>query len=570
MFVVTFYSYKGGVGRTSALANVAFRLARRGKRVLVMDFDLEAPGIDAYHFCDSKETHEGLVEYVAEFMRSGQVPSLRDFVLDATLPGTMGKLFFMPAGKKDESYQAELSRLDWKVFYRQKKGYLFVENLKAAINEMFKPDYVLVDSRTGLTDTSGICTLQLPSLVVLMFSLNEQNVTGTSRIYRSIKSNKINRSISTLLVASPVPDMPEWVTVRGQRFEYARKTIGSTVDVVVPYDPFLAFQESLIDYQDGEEAKTYLSKAYDVLTEKVILANGADVLTLLRKATELRDEGNLDLAEMHYREVVETRSDSPEAWIEFGKFTRLRDRPKDACELFEKALSLRPGDADILSQLATTYTSVDKNRAAEYYKEFLSRELDVGRIERVSTTIRDAGLAEASLEGYQRMIELDSRRSDSYFQMGEAHMRLHHYRQAADAYKRAADLEPTNLPAIYNAGYSMSKVDVPKAVPYFERAIELWEQLDKSSFTGATLANLLEGIGIAYLAVSKPEKAVEELKRSLTLAAGERTRLFSAIKYAYIPQPRFIEEVRQLLERAQHRLSAQASAVPGVNKADIN
>src|SRR5215475_1516326 len=46
--VVTFYSYKGGTGRTMALANVAWILAANGKKVLVVDWDLEAPGLDRF------------------------------------------------------------------------------------------------------------------------------------------------------------------------------------------------------------------------------------------------------------------------------------------------------------------------------------------------------------------------------------------------------------------------------------------------------------------------------------------------------------------------------------------
>src|SRR5262245_29153629 len=46
--IVTFYSWKGGVGRTMALANVAVQLARMGSTVLVVDWDLEAPGLDRY------------------------------------------------------------------------------------------------------------------------------------------------------------------------------------------------------------------------------------------------------------------------------------------------------------------------------------------------------------------------------------------------------------------------------------------------------------------------------------------------------------------------------------------
>ena len=46
--IVTFYSWKGGVGRTMALANVAIQLARKGHSVLAVDWDLEAPGLNRY------------------------------------------------------------------------------------------------------------------------------------------------------------------------------------------------------------------------------------------------------------------------------------------------------------------------------------------------------------------------------------------------------------------------------------------------------------------------------------------------------------------------------------------
>ena len=46
MYVVTFYSFKGGAGRTMALTNVGLQLAMEGRRVLLVDMDLEAPGLD--------------------------------------------------------------------------------------------------------------------------------------------------------------------------------------------------------------------------------------------------------------------------------------------------------------------------------------------------------------------------------------------------------------------------------------------------------------------------------------------------------------------------------------------
>jgi len=48
--LITFYSYKGGIGRTMALANIATLLACWGKRVLIVDWDLEAPGVEHFFF----------------------------------------------------------------------------------------------------------------------------------------------------------------------------------------------------------------------------------------------------------------------------------------------------------------------------------------------------------------------------------------------------------------------------------------------------------------------------------------------------------------------------------------
>src|SRR6187549_974776 len=66
--IITFYSYKGGTGRSMAVANVAWMLALNGNRVLVIDWDLEAPGIHRYFhpFLEDKELREtpGLIDMV--------------------------------------------------------------------------------------------------------------------------------------------------------------------------------------------------------------------------------------------------------------------------------------------------------------------------------------------------------------------------------------------------------------------------------------------------------------------------------------------------------------------------
>ena len=69
--IVTFYSYKGGTGRTMALANVAWILASSGLKVLVVDWDLESPGLHRYFqpFLDPAKitATPGVIEMIREY-----------------------------------------------------------------------------------------------------------------------------------------------------------------------------------------------------------------------------------------------------------------------------------------------------------------------------------------------------------------------------------------------------------------------------------------------------------------------------------------------------------------------
>src|ERR1700735_843994 len=75
--VITFYSYKGGTGRTMALANVAWILACNGERVLVIDWDLEAPGLHRYFrpFLSDPELSEtpGLIDFFVNFLEAARL-----------------------------------------------------------------------------------------------------------------------------------------------------------------------------------------------------------------------------------------------------------------------------------------------------------------------------------------------------------------------------------------------------------------------------------------------------------------------------------------------------------------
>ena len=212
MFVVTFYSYKGGVGRTMALVNVAANLARRGKKVLVVDFDLEAPSLPNYGFLGSCASREGLVDYITAYRSSGVSPNASEYIYECTCEND--SIWVMPSGDTTTfEYSSKLASIDWSTLYREEKGYLFFEDLKQQWkkNEDLGFDYVLIDSRTGHTDVGGICTRQLPDLVVAMFLPTMQNISGLEPIIREIRRDKSRqlRPVEILFCASNVPNLDD-------------------------------------------------------------------------------------------------------------------------------------------------------------------------------------------------------------------------------------------------------------------------------------------------------------------------------------------------------------------------
>ena len=67
--IVAFYSHKGGVGRTTSLCGTAVNLARAGKKVVMLDLDLEAPGLGSLIQADATEF--GVLDYLLERLLCG-------------------------------------------------------------------------------------------------------------------------------------------------------------------------------------------------------------------------------------------------------------------------------------------------------------------------------------------------------------------------------------------------------------------------------------------------------------------------------------------------------------------
>jgi cellulose biosynthesis protein BcsQ len=278
--IVTFYSYKGGVGRSMALANVAWILASNGRSVLTIDWDLEAPGLHRYFgpFLTDPEltSTEGIIDFCFDFALFGATPGakqraggwdLRRYAvsLDWEFPNG-GSIDLVPAGRQDPTYATRVTGFDWRAFYEKLGGQRLLEETKQSLLQEY--DYVLIDSRTGLSDTSGICTVQMPDKVVLCFTYNHQSVEGTARVAEAIAGQ---RNTAPRLYPLPMRSDPAEKAKLERAREAARGRLTPFVQekwgmVEIPYVPFYAYEETLAVFGDDAFSKTSLLAAMERLT----------------------------------------------------------------------------------------------------------------------------------------------------------------------------------------------------------------------------------------------------------------------------------------------------------------
>ena len=195
--IVTFYSYKGGTGRSLCLANVAARLAHKhDKRVIAIDFDLDAPGLHEY-FQISKNTARqkpGLLDYLNDYCdnyATGKEPPNPPLGKYLTKPGNAlldqiewGDLKVMTAGKQRKDFRLRVGDLNWHALYDHFNAREALEEFRRQLKEA--ADLILIDARSGVTDMSSIPLLALADRIFAFFGAPPTGYGWNSGITESI------------------------------------------------------------------------------------------------------------------------------------------------------------------------------------------------------------------------------------------------------------------------------------------------------------------------------------------------------------------------------------------------
>ena len=120
-----------------ALVNTAVTLALRGRRVLVVDFDVEAPGLDTFDVLQTREEVPGVIDFVTRYLDSGQAPDVTDYIGACPEIGDEGgQLWIMPSGRSD-SYSANFNQVDWAELYDTARMAIFYSKISRSNGTRF-------------------------------------------------------------------------------------------------------------------------------------------------------------------------------------------------------------------------------------------------------------------------------------------------------------------------------------------------------------------------------------------------------------------------------------------------
>lgn len=348
--IYTFYSYERKVGRSMTLSNVADLFYQKGLRVLVVDWDLESPGIENFFLAGKEKIEEssGVMDILQDYKARISTPISQDEGTDLSLPFDKiesylldvyrnsrngGKLYLLPAGRRGPNsfseYINHVKAFDLQDFYQNWEGRLFFEKLRERFEEI--ADVVLIDTNAGMSDMTKVCTSHFANVVVMLCGISSQSLTGTSFMANDFCSEESvrrreGRALNLLIIPARI-DYAEAEMLNEFKLKFLHtfahfeppelKALDSNFfwKLKIPNIPYYEYREALVVRQADQAIAEDLAEAYKNLAETM------EKFTGIKPAEPLAgEEGDSNKG-----------ADSPSA---FERFRKLRERKTETPTIF--------------------------------------------------------------------------------------------------------------------------------------------------------------------------------------------------------------------------------------------
>ena len=598
MYITTFYSFKGGVGRTMALVNAAVKLAQAGRRVLVVDFDLEAPGLDTFDVLKPREEVPGVIDFVTQYLESGQAPDVSDFIGECPpISEGDGKLWIMPSGR-NETYAANFNQVDWGDLYERRDGFLLFEDIREQWKQTLKPDYVLIDSRTGHTDTSGICTRQLPDAVVVLFFPNEQNLRGLVDVVGDIRAeaeSQRKKKIEFHFVMSNVPDLDDEDRILESKIKAFQDQLGFRQEpmIVHRYDSLSLLNQVVFS---KDRPKSRLAKEYGKIVGEIAVRNpddrdGAleyirrverpqewidddsihrqqemlnrierahptDGKVLFRLSVLKESQDDLESAALLNNQAIDVGYEKPEAYLKRSQISEQNNDSNGALEDSWRVLKFNQVHPTMVRGAISRLIRLGAYDRNEVVKSpavlSLNPDDKFWIADSFNRSLDDLRFAVSLLEPILDVSELSER--DRYYTkhyLGLSYMGLGRCSEAAGMFRiEGENINDLNIVYTFNYAMAMWGTTGTVKVENFQRVVELNRS---NPLEGEGRPNYLQCMAIAYWAVGDDNAALEYVKQAQRAISGFRGRTeISCWRYIKVDVRAFGEdlgEIRTLIKK---------------------
>ncbi|NEO52725.1 MAG: CpsD/CapB family tyrosine-protein kinase [Okeania sp. SIO3B5] len=287
--IVSFFSFKGGVGRTTTLVATALTLARHGHRIAIVDLDLESPGLSTVFSSASEESIPGVIDYLLEKNIQSKNWKLRThlkLVNEQKLLGDTGEsLSLLGAGSVDDNYLEKLARLDFQNLLNANNQLPETwQNLFKELNAVGKLDFILLDTRTGFHDLGGLAIADLSHAAVIFGTQSRQSWKGLTHVIRRLARPLAPEPLPVLLVHALAPGLDvKWAEQELGAFREKAYIVFQEhyyrEDVPKPDDREASFYPIIINWQSELRREVSLFKRDSTPEEDSRLSYLIDVLT---------------------------------------------------------------------------------------------------------------------------------------------------------------------------------------------------------------------------------------------------------------------------------------------------
>ncbi|MBK8723751.1 MAG: hypothetical protein IPL95_16300 [Saprospiraceae bacterium] len=133
------------------------------------------------------ESYMALMRKSKEKVQTADLKFITEENITSLVTAETGCIDLMAAGIYNNDFSFRATNFDWFEFYNMFDGVNYIEQLKEHLKHL-NYDYILIDSRTGISDYSGICTIQLPDVNVMVIAATMQNFEGCKSIIEKIQN----------------------------------------------------------------------------------------------------------------------------------------------------------------------------------------------------------------------------------------------------------------------------------------------------------------------------------------------------------------------------------------------